>query len=271
MQDRPDKRAFFSRLNAQQYEQKLVPVIFRPWAERLLRQLEASEGSRLLDLACGTGILARTLAKQRPDLELYGLDLSEDMLAVARKQSSTVHWLNGHALHLPWPDGFFQRIACQQGLQFVPQRPAVLDEIHRVLQPGGQLVAACWQTVADNGAYAALLAWSRRHDFQGLAEFIEQIFSWPAERLAPALEDAGFHPVAVQVEKMETRFPSVAYFLDVFSQVPPLQPDWQALTEPQQQALLAELEQDCQPWCTESGLCFPMSSSLIRATRPSTQ
>ncbi len=268
MQDTSDSRAFFSRLNARQYEEQLVPRIFRPWAEQLLQGLEAPAGGRVLDLACGTGALARCLNEQRPDLELHGLDLSGDMLAIARECCPAVHWREGNALNLPWPDAHFDAVCCQQGLQFVPERPAVLDEIRRVLKPGGRLLAACWQPVEENGAYAALLELAEAQGWASFAGFIQQIFSWPYESLRTAMEQAGFRVEQAEVRCRETRFPSLADFFHIFSRVPPLQPDWDALDTATRQHCLAQLEACCAEWNAGGMLAFPMCTALIQARKP---
>ncbi len=268
MQDTADSRAFFSRLNARQYEEQLVPRIFRPWAEALLPWLDAPAGGRVLDLACGTGALTRCLHEQRPDLELYGLDLSADMLEIARTCCPAVHWQEGNALNLPWPDDHFDTVCSQQGLQFVPERPAVLHEIRRVLKPGGQLLAACWQPVEENGVYTALLELAEEQGWAGFAGFIRQIFSWPRDALLPAVEQAGLAVEAMDSPCRETRFPSLAGFFHIFSRVPPLQPDWDALDTVTQQRFLAKLEARCAGWCEGGELVFPMCTTLLRARRP---
>ena len=270
MQDTSDTRAFFSRLNARQYEEALVPRIFRPWAEQLLQGLEAPAGGRVLDLACGTGALARCLNEQRPDLELHGLDLSGDMLAIARECCPAVHWREGNALALPWPDAHFDAVCCQQGLQFVPERPAVLDEIHRVLKPGGQLLAACWQPVEENGVYAALLELAEARGWAGFAGFIRQIFSWPGESLQVALEQAGLVVEKAEVQCRETRFPALADFFHIFTRVPPLQPDWDRLGPEEQRHTLRALEAQCARWIQDGELVFPMCTALLRARKPET-
>jgi ubiquinone/menaquinone biosynthesis C-methylase UbiE len=127
------------------YERYLVPNIFRPWAEDLVEIAALRPGERVLDIACETGIVARTAARKLGGSgSVVGLDLSAPMLAAARAaaaaESVAVEWWEGSAVNLPLGDAAFEVVFCQQGLQFFPDRVSALREIYRVLTPGGRLV-----------------------------------------------------------------------------------------------------------------------------------
>jgi len=101
----------------------------------------------VLDIACGTGVVARTAARRLGSGDnVTGLDLSAPMLAAARSaaaaaaEGATIEWREGSALQLPWAEEAFDVAFCQQGLQFFPDRPTATREMHRVLAPGGKLV-----------------------------------------------------------------------------------------------------------------------------------
>ena len=120
------------------YERYLVPAITSVWANDLLDRVGPRRGESILDIACGTGVVAR-LAEQRGHTgRLVGLDLNTAMLAVARAKSSTVEWVDGSALDLPFNANSFDVVLCQLGLQFFPDRPLALKEMVRVLKPGGR-------------------------------------------------------------------------------------------------------------------------------------
>lgn len=109
------------------YERYLVPAITSVWANDLLDRIAPRRGESLLDIACGTGIVAR-LAAQR-----VGIDLNAAMLAVARTKSATIEWVEGSALDLPFEANIFDVVLCQLGLQFFPHRSLALREMVRVL------------------------------------------------------------------------------------------------------------------------------------------
>lgn len=131
---------------AENYERNLVPIIFAPWADELVETACLRQGDRVLDVACGTGIVARIAARKLGGTgSVTGLDVSAPMIMVARATALTegvaVEWREASAVELPFPEATFDVVLCQSGLQFFPDRPASLREMHRVLEPaGGRLI-----------------------------------------------------------------------------------------------------------------------------------
>lgn len=147
------------------YERVFVQSLFRPFADELLRQLELRSGDSVLDVACGTGIVAR-LAKEQlgPDSRVVGVDLNAPMLAVAADKSPGVEFRQGNASALPVPaNEQFSVVTCHQGLQFFPDRQLAAREMRRVLSPGGRLAAATWRPLADVPFIRALQEVAERH------------------------------------------------------------------------------------------------------------
>src|SRR5712664_1454339 len=106
------------------YERHMVPAIFGPWAVDLVKLAALIPGERVLDVACGTGIVARLAAERvGPMGRVIGLDLNAGMLTVARSASAgteNIEWREGNATALPFADKTFELVLCQQGLQFFP-------------------------------------------------------------------------------------------------------------------------------------------------------
>ena len=141
------------------YEQGTVPTISRPIAERTFEHVSLYEGERVLDAACGTGIVTRVAVQRFGNIrKIVGVDLNSGMLDVARANTPTtgvsIEWPQGDVCALPFPDGSFDVVLCQQGLQFVPDKSAALRDMQRVLARGGRLVF----TVAIESPYHAALA-----------------------------------------------------------------------------------------------------------------
>lgn len=150
------------------YERGLVPAVFAPWAALLIEQARLQPGERVLDVACGTGVVARRSAQHvGPTGKVIGLDLNGDMLAVARSllelPGASIGWQEGNALALPFTDETFDVVLCQQGLQFFSDRPAALREMHRVLGHGGQVIRSVWGPLERNPGHAALVRALERH------------------------------------------------------------------------------------------------------------
>lgn len=187
------------------YEQHLVQPLFRPWAEILVERLHLSPGDRVLDLACGTGIVAR-LAKQRlgDHGHVVGVDLSPQMLAVASQVAPDIEWREGTAAALPIDDGErFTAVACQQGLQFFPDKPAAACEMRRALAPGGRVAVATWRSLDDAPIFRELHEVAER--FVGPISDQRHSFGDP-DALAGLLMNAGLSDVHVEPLTRTIRF-----------------------------------------------------------------
>jgi ubiquinone/menaquinone biosynthesis C-methylase UbiE len=191
------------------YEQYLVEPLFRPWAAVLLERVAPVAGERVLDVACGTGIVAR-LARERlgAGARVVGVDVSPQMLAVARGIVPDIHWREGQAAALPVKDGeLFDVVVCHQGFQFFPDKPAAARELRRVLAPGGRLAVATWSALEDSPLFRDLHGVATRH----LGEIHDHRHSYcdPAA-MARLLTDAGFKDIRVEVVSQITRFAEAA-------------------------------------------------------------
>jgi ubiquinone/menaquinone biosynthesis C-methylase UbiE len=136
---------------SEMYEQLLVGPLFRPWAKVILEEVALARGNRLLDIACGTDIVAR-LAKERlgDSGRVVGVDVNPQMLAVTRSVAPGIDWREGSAAALPLQDDEqFDTVTCQQGLQFLPDRRAAAREMRNALAPGGMLAVATWRPTEE--------------------------------------------------------------------------------------------------------------------------
>src|SRR5215470_6682796 len=123
---------------AELYERYLVPAVTALWAADLVWRAAPQRGERVLDVACGTGVVARLAARTMGAGHVVGLDINAEMLAVARAQPAgpaPIEWREASALQLPFPDRAFDLVLCQLGLQFFPDRARALQEMLRVLVP----------------------------------------------------------------------------------------------------------------------------------------
>jgi SAM-dependent methyltransferase len=141
------------------YEQHIVPAIVARWAPELVEVVGVRPGERVLDLACGTGIVTRLLADRvGPAGRVVGLDVNASMLAAARiaVTSPQIEWLEGNAMSIPLPDAAFDAVVCQQGFQFFPDKLVALHEMRRVLVPGGRLVLSVWRSIEHAPGFRVL-------------------------------------------------------------------------------------------------------------------
>jgi ubiquinone/menaquinone biosynthesis C-methylase UbiE len=125
---------------AEVYDEFFVPALFLAWAAEGADAAELAPGDRALDVACGTGALAREAAERvEPGGSVAELDRNEGMIAVARRKSSDIEWRIGQAEAMPFADGAFDAVVSQFGLMFFEDRIGAITEMWRVLRPGGRL------------------------------------------------------------------------------------------------------------------------------------
>lgn len=152
--------------------------VYRPPHDEVIAQLRAHQARKIADIACGTGILSDRIARELQPDEIYGVDMSDGMLAQARARTDRVQWLRGPAEQLPFDDGALDAVVTTSAFHFFDQ-PAALREFHRVLAPGGLVAVAALSTRQPLLQAASTSRWKPQHNAS------------PAEVRA-LFEDAGF-------------------------------------------------------------------------------
>jgi len=211
----------FTGTGAENYERYFVPAIATPVAVPFLRAAALQPGERLLDVACGTGIIARAAA--RAGCSVTGIDVAPDMIGVARATEPKIDWHVGDAQSLPFDDGTFDIVTCQMGLMFLDDRAQAIAEMRRVLAPSGRVV------VSTPGAIQPFFEVMERaitgRIGAELGGFVRAVFSMhDPEGLAALLRDAGLADVNATVEPATLRLPAPAEFLWQYINLTPMRP-----------------------------------------------
>lgn len=257
--------------SAHAYEEYLVARLFRRWGERLITFSEPKPGERLLDAGCGTGIVARLAAPHiAPDGIVTGLDSNDGMLDEARRQDPErqVDWQAGALERLPFDDQSFELVLCQQVLQFVGDIHRALEEIHRVLTPGGRLALALLRNTEFNRSHAALADVLDRHAGREAGDMMRSPFSGPDnESFRKSLEDTGFSDVMIQYDILDVRFPSPEEYLRQEAASSPLAETLIRIDDDTRLAMLADLEKAMAPFTDDRGVTFPMQTRFVMARR----
>lgn len=237
-------------------ERERVPELFDPWAADLIEALGIRAGERVLDVACGTGVVARRAAgRVAPGGTVVGIDRSESLLEVARAADPSVRWQRGGASELPFDVALFDVVTCQQGLQVFPDRERALLEMRRVLVPGGRVGVSVWGPIGRNAAFAALAESLERRAGVRVAAAVQWLFSLSEpEELRALLAVAGFGRIRVRSARKATRFPSVAEFLRRYVPGAPVGSATTQLSGDDWQKVVADLESDLAPWVDADGL-----------------
>ena len=235
---------------AESYEKYSVPALFAPWSSHLIRSANPQPGEHALDVACGTGIISRSIAPL-VGLEgtVIGLDLKPAMLNVARtaaeREGLSIEWSASRAEQIPFRDGSFDLVFCQFGLMFFTDRHTALTEMQRVLRSGGRVILSVWQGLHRHPFYQTLHEVSRRHFGKSS---VEDVFSLgDPDELYELVIEAGFQQVRVEPVSITVRYPNPPEFLAWEMDVDPATaPALQHLDPQAQQAVLTAVREEIQ-------------------------
>lgn len=193
------------------YEEFFVPALFHQFAAPTLSAAGIGPGHRVLDVACGTGVAARSAATLVGSQgRVIGLDPNPGMLTVARQVSPDIEWREGVAEAIPYPDASFDAVVCQFGLMFFEDRARGLREMRRVLKPTGLLSVSVWDSLDNIPAYSILVALIHHLVGKRAADALRTPFVLgDSSRLANVFGEAGMAPVAIATHQGRARYPSV--------------------------------------------------------------
>lgn len=256
------------------YERELVPAVFGVWAPILVELAQPRSGERVVDVACGTGIVARIAAKRvGPTGAVVGVDLNPGMLSVAKSVMSTdsrsgepLQWKEASADKLPLPDGSFDVVYCQLGLQFFADRAAALREMRRVLSAEGRLALMVWRGIHESPGFAVLAEALERHVGQAAAAIMRAPFGLSnADELEALVGAAGFQHIAVQQRSGTVRFPSVERFVLSYVAGSPLAGPVSKADDAAREALITDVRNALAKYTSNTELAFPIAAHLLSA------
>ena len=208
------------------YDRCLGPFLFEPYADDLVARLTARPDSRVLELACGTGILTARLRRALPrGAQLVATDISGQMIAHARRKLSgeDIHWRIADAQALPFRDGVFDAVVCQFGLMFVKDKARGFREARRVLRAGGAFLASVWSRLDENPAAGIVHEVVSRMFDDDPPQFLAVPYgSVDAGALRALAGQAGFGNVAVSHVPLPGRSASARAVADGFAKGTPL-------------------------------------------------
>jgi ubiquinone/menaquinone biosynthesis C-methylase UbiE len=254
---------------AELYERYPARYILGPWAPLLVDAANLAQGERVLDVACGTGLVTR-IAAQRvgPAGRVVGIDLNPGMIAVARslpiKAGAPIEWLERSALDLRLPDAGFDAVLCQQGLQFFPDKPLALREMRRVLVPGGRLALSVW---TGTGPYHDAVGETLAHCLGHAAAM-----KFCASRQVPNKDelqclalDAGFADVEVRTSRLDLHLPRLDQFVLDHLASTPVAPVIAATDPEVRKKIGASAMQQMRHYADGDGVSYPEQAHIVTA------
>jgi ubiquinone/menaquinone biosynthesis C-methylase UbiE len=252
---------------AEIYESCFVPAIFGAWTSPVADAAGIRTGNKVLDVGCGTGVLAREALKRvGPDGHVVGLDLNEGMLAVAARTEPKIEWRQGNATSLPFEDARFDVVVSQFALMYFLDRSAALSEMWRTLAPGGRIAVASWAALDHARAYQILVDIAARQCGRDAADVLAAPFVLgDHSELAKLFVDSGISGATVALHEGSIRFASVKEFVRIEVKGSPLA---DMLSDNAMEALAAESEDALAEFVVPSGeIIMPMDAHIVTASK----
>jgi ubiquinone/menaquinone biosynthesis C-methylase UbiE len=252
------------------YERYFVPLIPRPFASDLVAEAALAPGEHVLDVACGTGIVARlAFERVKPTGTVVGVDLNPGMLSVARAAAvasgADIRWYETSAESIPLPDDSFDAVLCQLGLQFMTDKSAALREMRRTLAPGGRVLVS---TPPPNPFFDVLDKALAHHISDEAAAFMRMVFTLndPAA-IQELFQSAGFREVSVRRTSKSVRLPAARNFLWQYVNCSPLSGLLSGVDPIRIRALEDEVIRGWREWSDGDGMRYEQGMILSSARK----
>ncbi len=251
---------------AKVYEEFYLPGLFAEWTPRVIDAAKIQSGQRVVDVACGTGVLAQAVADRVGTTGLtVGVDINEGMLNIARKKAPEIEWHQAPAEALPLDDDNYDRVVCQFGLMYFDDQRAALKEMMRVLRPGGNLAIVVWDKLEHSPAYYAEEQLFQRVLGEEYAD--ESPYSLgDLQVLQQLLASAGIFDVKIQTHEGTAQFSSIDDW--IYTDVKGWTID-EAIEDEKYERLLQEARQELASFVTPEGtVAFSTPAHIVTASKP---
>jgi SAM-dependent methyltransferase len=192
------------------YEEHYVSTLFEPWTKHLIYGAGVKEGSYVLDIACGSGVLTRhALSQSGQSGRVVGVDPAPGMIAAAKEIEPKIEWVLGSAEALDFGDGIFDCVVSQFGMMFFQDCPKAAIEMFRVMKPGGRLAVAVWNSIENNPAYGDIISVVDEQVSTAAGNVLRLPFSLgDIDEVINVLAQGGFTDIKFETRTEQARFPN---------------------------------------------------------------
>jgi ubiquinone/menaquinone biosynthesis C-methylase UbiE len=250
---------------AEAYEERFVPALFRQWVEPVLQAATVGPGDRVLDVACGTGVVARTAAERvAPDGRVTGVDLNPAMLAVARRVAPDIDWRQGDVAALPFPEREFDVVTCQAAIFFFPDPTAALSEMGRVTRPGGRVAVQAFSSLPAQSAYGPWVDMVARYAGRDAVKLLGTYWTHgDPEMMSTRCADGGLRVTAVHQHTRPAYFPNIQTMVLTEVNATPLR---DRLDQAVLDRILAESQEVLGQFVQDGRLVIPLAGYVLAAS-----
>jgi len=254
------------------YEQYIVPTWMADWTPDLIDAGGVGPNKRVLDVACGTGIVARKAAgRVGPGGRIAAVDSNEGMLRVAkecaaREGAAGIEWYQSDVSRMPFSSGEFDTVLCQQGLQFFPDKTAALREMRRVLAPQGTLALSVWGRPEKSPHVLVIFDVFSEYFGEDSTTIFRVACSLSShEVLKNLVQDAGFSDIHIRSGIKIARHPSLTELLPAYFSVLPVAAQIAAMPDAERTRMFCSMEKKLADWREDEGLAVPTENCILTA------
>ncbi len=251
------------------YEKYIVPAYTGAWADEIVNRACLGAGEKILDVACGTGLVARTASEKQNNSDLiYGIDVNEVMIKKAREIQPSINYHHGDVTEMPFPDNKFDVIFCQQGLQYFPDPSLALEEMNRVLVENGRVLLSVWRPIEYSPFYASLCKILEHYLNRKAASMLSGAFDFGGyEKLKTLFKNAGFNNIKVNIVIKQMSYSPLDEFIAGGLMASPFFKDIQEMQESKREEMLLEINKSNQDYIDDNGLAAPLESYIVNAEK----
>ena len=267
-----DQSGFQLSGSAPENYERYAWVILEPFVRKMLDAAPPRPGVNVLDVACGTGSVARTVSSVLAgDGSVEGLDINPGMLrtaaALANDEGHDITWHEASAEQMPLPDESFDIVYCSMGIMFFPDLRRGLAELVRVARTTGQIVLTFFASL-DQNPYFVSFAMHLEPLCPGMEQMNQQAFRLEAQEVASALADLGLEKITAETLEISIALPALREYLPVHIGGLPIAAEFEAHNPQTKDAYYRQMETDLMPFSTADGLHVPFTIHMVSGIKP---
>lgn len=249
------------------YEKYIVPAYTDTWAREIVKRACLQEGEKILDVACGTGLVARTAADAQENASMIaGIDVNEEMLKKAKELTRGINLHHCNVTDMPFPDNYFDVILCQQGLQYFPDQNFALKEMKRVLAENGRIIISVWRPLKYSPFYESLFNALEKYVNKISASMLALAFTLgDLKKLKVLFDDAGFKRTHIDIVIKQMRYSPFEDFVMGGIKASPFFKDIMEMDESQRNKMLQYIYKSNLNYIDDNGLASPTESCMVKA------